>query len=400
MPAAIPEIIKSKVIQQWLQGLGRDDIARANSVSAGAVSNIIKEWKLKLGEYDAEAFRELARALKSNGLSPSQCAIGLRLTRILEGEGIDVENSDVEGYIRKKSVENKGLDDRRQELNRELSAITRDKVEAARSYHEILEKGNKAGQELSLFFEAKQELDKHNISIAQDLPRFAKMVKAISEYRFDPLKVLNEFKDLLYYVAKKRALEIAADEAQKDLTRTKQENSLIQEAIRRRSFDLSVYDELDRAGLGAYELRRLLRTILSIAGKNGISYWQAVSKFFDDVETQYDSKLGFEAEKDRLNSEIQILKEKRNEELGNLRDRPFIGPIISRLIQLGLTEDNILECSKMLLNLFKGPYSVKNIALGMTETVKAMITSRTRTFSGDRTIEILDRAREELSKLN
>ncbi|MGC1133426.1 MAG: hypothetical protein WA941_11420, partial [Nitrososphaeraceae archaeon] len=74
--------------------------------------------------------------------------------------------------------------------------------------------------------------------------------------------------------------------------------------------------------------------------------------------------------------------------------------IISRLIQLGLTEDNILEFSKILLNLFKGPYSVKNIALGTTETVKAMIISRTRTISGDRTIEILDRAREELSKLD
>ena len=54
----------------------------------------------------------------------------------------------------------------------------------------------------------------------------------------------------------------------------------------------------------------------------------------------------------------------------------------------------------MLLNLFKVHYSVKNIALGMIMNIRAMAISRTRTSSGDKTIEILDKAREELSKLD
>ena len=54
----------------------------------------------------------------------------------------------------------------------------------------------------------------------------------------------------------------------------------------------------------------------------------------------------------------------------------------------------------MLLNLFKGPYSVKNIALGMIEAIKAMAISRTRTSSGEKAIEVLGKAREELSKLD
>jgi hypothetical protein len=110
--------------------------------------------------------------------------------------------------------------------------------------------------------------------------------------------------------------------------------------------------------------------------------------------------LGFEAEKDRLSTEVQVLEEKRKMELENLRKQPFIGAIIFRLIQLGLTGDDILQISKMLLNLFKGPYSVKSIALGMIDTIRPMAISRTRTSSGDRTIEILDKAREELSKLD
>ena len=35
MPAANPEIIKSKVISQWLHGLSRDILAQDNNISAG-----------------------------------------------------------------------------------------------------------------------------------------------------------------------------------------------------------------------------------------------------------------------------------------------------------------------------------------------------------------------------
>ena len=76
MPAAIPEIIKSQVIAHWLQGLCRDAIARANNISTGAVSNIIKLWTNEIGKYEADALRELAKSLKREGLSPAQCAIG------------------------------------------------------------------------------------------------------------------------------------------------------------------------------------------------------------------------------------------------------------------------------------------------------------------------------------
>jgi hypothetical protein len=125
---------------------------------------------------------------------------------------------------------------------------------------------------------------------------------------------------------------------------------------------------------------------MKIAESNQISSGAEVEKFFKDIETQYDAKLGFEVEMDRINTEIRILEEKRKKDLESLREQPFIGHIIIRLIQLGLTKDDMLKISKVLLNLFKGPYSVKNIALGMIETIQAMAISRTRTSSGERII--------------
>ena len=91
MPTAIPETIKSRVIVQWLQGLSRDAIARDNTISTGAVSNIINEWTNALGKYETDALRELAKSLKIADLSPAQCAIGFRTMKILSEHGIDGE---------------------------------------------------------------------------------------------------------------------------------------------------------------------------------------------------------------------------------------------------------------------------------------------------------------------
>lgn len=59
MPAAIPESIKVKVIEMWLQGLSRDANAKANYISTGAVSNIVKEFEDRIGRDVTLGLREL-----------------------------------------------------------------------------------------------------------------------------------------------------------------------------------------------------------------------------------------------------------------------------------------------------------------------------------------------------
>jgi hypothetical protein len=95
----------------------------------------------------------------------------------------------------------------------------------------------------------------------------------------------------------------------------------------------------------------LLQTILGITSSNGIDHWLAVNKFFNDVETQYDVNLGFESKKERLNLQIQILKVKRENMLQILGASPFVGNMQTKLLQLGLTENDILNLAETYLNL-------------------------------------------------
>jgi transposase len=45
MPAKIPKSVRERVVEQWLLGMSRDEIAKYNDIGAGTVSAIIKDTK-------------------------------------------------------------------------------------------------------------------------------------------------------------------------------------------------------------------------------------------------------------------------------------------------------------------------------------------------------------------
>ena len=77
MPTRISDVLKSAVIQQWLEGIARDTIAANNDLSGGGVTNIINEWKQGLGSSVADDLRELAVALKKIGITAGSMRLRL-----------------------------------------------------------------------------------------------------------------------------------------------------------------------------------------------------------------------------------------------------------------------------------------------------------------------------------
>jgi hypothetical protein len=65
MTFTISNVTRSIVIQQYLRGKSRDDIARDCGLGAGTVSNIIAGWKANLDQYVVEDLRELGINLKN-----------------------------------------------------------------------------------------------------------------------------------------------------------------------------------------------------------------------------------------------------------------------------------------------------------------------------------------------
>lgn len=82
--------------------------------------------------------------------------------------------------------------------------MAREKKELERSCNQIFEERNRASGEINLLLETKKELDKHALSVTQDMPKLEKIAKAISEYDYDVQRVLAKFENLQYHEGKLR----------------------------------------------------------------------------------------------------------------------------------------------------------------------------------------------------
>ena len=217
MPAPIPETTKSKVIDMWLLSCSRDSIASANNISTGAVSNIVKEWEDRIGKDVIRGLREVGVLLKKEGISIAQCAIGFRIMKMFADQGVDGEAAEhfasalykecnrlgitpgnvvthiddlikfskeenvrlpeIKIYIDNKVVQKGELDNQVKQLNNTVATLKQKKSELQKSYDIILEQKKKAEDGMKSFLYYKQELEKHGISMSNDIPNLQVQLK-------------------------------------------------------------------------------------------------------------------------------------------------------------------------------------------------------------------------------
>jgi hypothetical protein len=97
MPAPIDEIVKRRVVQQWLAGEAREKITADNDIGAGTISIIVDDYKAGLGSLDLDSFRELTLEAKKRGMTPSDLASFFRLYNFFRGSG--AKENEVESFI-------------------------------------------------------------------------------------------------------------------------------------------------------------------------------------------------------------------------------------------------------------------------------------------------------------
>ena len=87
-PITSDPFIKYVVIQDYLNGISRDQTARQRKIAAGSVSNIIKNWKQEMQGCNVEEIRSFSKTVYNSGISVYQCARGYRIQRILNELGV------------------------------------------------------------------------------------------------------------------------------------------------------------------------------------------------------------------------------------------------------------------------------------------------------------------------
>jgi hypothetical protein len=386
MPSKLPDNLKSLVIQDWLSGKQRDKIAGDNGLSAGAVTNTVNEWRLALGFSAADGLRELAVTLKKIGITPAQCALGFRAAMTMNRLGVkeddfesfmsDVYNrsknlgltpesiacyltnliefsktvpfSQISEFIQQKADEKIKLEEETQKLKDQIKILKEEKSTSELRRTSALYEENITTVQLKSYSELKEALGGYGISIDADIPRFAKVVHGISQKGYDVGEVIKQFSDLELLRTDYLHYQAAIPDLRRKYDGLNEECSTLEQLVNSYNQKLSLSDELESMGFGLKELKLLRNTINEIAEANNIPADQSQQKFYKDIEEQYDDKIGFELQLNKLRSEISTVNMNLNFSRIALLAQPLVGPSLQRLFSKGLVEQDIVELANFL----------------------------------------------------
>ena len=396
MSSKLPDHTKSLVIQQWLQGVQRDLIAANNGVSAGAVTNVVNEWRRGLGSAIIDDLRELGVTFRKVGITPAQCALGFRIAMMIAKLGVKKDDlepfilhvynncidlgvspdnvashikdllefskntnnntvplSQISDFIQQKTNEKKKLEQEIQTLKDEIKTLNEEKLDSEHRHASALQNENITAVELKSYSDLKEELGQYGIPI-HDVSKFAKAVRGISQKGYDVGKVIEEFSELESTRSNYWDYKNSIPDLKIKYDGLNQENSKLEESVNSCKQKLSLNNELQAMGFGIKELKLLRSTIREIAdANNNIPPDQAQQKFYKDIEEQYDDKLGFESQLNKLRSEIATVSNNLTFLRTATLSQPLVGPSLQRLFSKGLSEQDIVE----LANIFERSHS-------------------------------------------
>jgi hypothetical protein len=388
----VPRIVtldeKLAVIDDWLNGDSRYDIAIKRMMGSGTVYNIIQDWRIGIGIQKADKLREIALKLNKTGLSVNDCALGLRMLMIFKKYGIkgdedqeqliyflkeiyarcqeveftpqkvfdyisdilkfssEIPISQIPQFMKKRIEEKEELQSAVQKLSQKINELSNLQADKEQEIQRLSKKEETMTRTYRIFVIAKRQLKQYGIEM-DDINMFVKSVVGISKENHDPVQILakiadyeNLEKNSIYYTEKVNfkkdelaKLNQDIDDKQKDLDSFK--------------LKLDIMDELELRGFNIRELRTLINMLNEIGRENDYTFDKIRNEFFDGVKN-YEKVIGSRKEVDRLKHEFKSLEVNIIKEREKYNAYPKIIESITRLAGSGISEDDIVKIDRIL----------------------------------------------------
>ena len=393
MPSPTGIDVKSGVIYEWLRGNSRDKIAEIYNISTGGVTNIINEWRNNIGAYIAEDLRELSLSLKKASLTPIQCSIGFRVTKIMQRLGITEDQFDffmsdiydrcqklelgpdqiekylletiniskivfpsqIPNYIITKKTEIENLQDKVENLEEVISNLNIQKTVTEKKLNSLADSNNISREAITWYKNIKNAFENAGISI-ENVSTFIHCLNVMRREGYDIDKILKKFEEY-------EKVDDLKDFQQTTLNihkitldgLLKQENS-IQEQIKFNQVKLVHMQQLKNMDIGINELQTLYNKITEIATENNVLPKIAMDKLLDDLK-DYNYILRFKNTLEKMEPELSGLKREIEANRIIISSQTHVGSLVQNILGMGLTEYDILEINSILLN---GGFSFDN----------------------------------------
>lgn len=328
--------MKDTVIQLYLQGLSRNEIASRTGISQGGVSNIIAGWKTALGYPLANELREFSLTLKRLGINAEQSAMGFIFVKMIRDLGVDEDKlrsfiseiyqrcleiglrpqkiadyakqlvelsettqlADIPQYIADKTREKRELEEDIRRLHQKHSQ--------ARSGLEIaLKESNESQTQLKKYCELKTRLGKSGMSM-DDAELFAQALEEQhKKYKVNPDRLAMLAMSIDASSAMQAQLEESIKSQEANLEQITNDCARAKRVIEIHYLTIAKYEKLEKMGFGLPMLTTLYDTIHEVANANNIPHDAAVHKFLNDLAENFPRVLSYEAKLNALNSQIE-----------------------------------------------------------------------------------------------
>ncbi|MGH9980795.1 MAG: hypothetical protein ACRD6U_04480 [Nitrososphaeraceae archaeon] len=389
MPRIISLDEKLAVIEDWLNGESRNNIAIRRNIGNGTVYNIVQEWTNEVGIQRANRLRVIAIKLKKNGLTVSDCAKGLRMLMIFKKYGIkddedqekviyflkevytkcqevgltsnqvfdyigdilkfstEISISEIPKFIKKRIEEKEKLESEVEQLSRKKNELTEIKEEVEQEIQGLKNNKETMSETYKTFTITKFRLKQYGIQM-EDLDHFVNCVVGISKENYNPVQTVTKIAD---YEKLEQEIKLYKSEVslKKDqLIQLNQDIDAQKNTLNYFNIKIDILNELEIRGFGINELRTLISMLNEIGLENNQDFDETKKNFFDDVKN-YEEVIRSRKEIDRLKNERKRLEVQVMREREKYNSYPKIIESIIRMIGAGISEEDIVNIDKILL---------------------------------------------------
>lgn len=109
-----------------------------------------------------------------------------------------------------------------------------------------------------------------------------------------------------------------------------------------KSIKLTKLQELENAGFGIEDLKKLKRALIEITKEHNLNSEQMKDKFFNDLEN-YENKIASENEIKKILEQISYLQKQIENKRLILSSQELVGPLLRNLLDIGIQENDIIS---------------------------------------------------------
>jgi hypothetical protein len=277
---------KSQVIRDWLSGKRRREISVNNGISTGAVSNVVEEWRLRLGSSELDSLRDLVVEWRKSGITTAECALGIRFVNTLRSLGIEEDQlylflnqiydkckyynispdsivntarqvadlvnempvSEIPNYVQEKVQEKVRVDN-------EVRHAMKEKSSAEAQLQSTLKNNAITVQTLNTFIKAKDLLlNNHNIHLEGDLSKVVNLINNSRLLGFDPSQITSYLSNIADLQQRERQLLDSIRRAHDEHEMCKKSIEITFKEIEENKILLETFNQLNSMGFGLEEL--------------------------------------------------------------------------------------------------------------------------------------------------